>query len=374
MAFIIMPSKSWVRTSPLSIFGFFNLSANGDEPDHRFGIEFDSLETPLFEDIDDNHIGVDFDGIKSAWIDYENKQQQLNVTMVEAATESNVKDHCVLAWSFSRNGFVPELDKSQHPCLTMRMNFNIRFIAATNTTLEVAVKSIFRQSIEALKEFIKEISSLMRLQHWNLVEIRRYCRRRAKIFIFWPIPNGSQVKMIIEKMKWWCTKTSNPASFCWILNIMAIGGISGSLVYMNTREKHKPLVVGTFGYIVAELLNTGKADPSVDVFSFGILMLKVARGRRPMYPSLNVSQIVMMEWVRKLHAKGRLKNAADLNHGGEYIEDEMENMLKLGLMQFNSSSRFIVVCAYISTIVHSNITSHHRTNGVKSYDVCLKQR
>ncbi|XP_057829070.2 L-type lectin-domain containing receptor kinase SIT2-like [Cryptomeria japonica] len=233
------------------------------------------------------------------------------------------------------------------------------------TGQEVAVKSIFGESTEALKEFIAEVPSLGRLQHRNLVQIRGYCRRRAKLFILYDfMPNGSLDKMIFEKTKSVLTWAQRyrilrdvAAGLLYLdedweqvvvhrdiksSNVLLDSELNGKLgdfglarLYEHTGEAHTTRVVGTLGYIAPELINTGKADPSVDVFSYGILMLEVGCGRRPVEPSLDASQIVMVEWVRKLHAKGRLTDAADPNLGGEYVEDEMEKVLKLGLVCCN---------------------------------------
>ena len=238
--------------------------------------------------------------------------------------------------------------------------------ALPTNSLEDAVKSIFKETNEALKEFIAEISSLGRLQHRNLVRIRGYCRRGAKFFILYDyMPNGSLDKMIFGMTK----SVLTWAQRCRILRDVAAGllylheeweqvvvhrDIKSSNVLLNSEMNAKlgdfglarlyehrgdpqtTRVVGTLGYIAPELLNTGRADPGVDVFSFGILMLEVACGRPAVDPSLDdAEQVVMVEWVRKLHAKGRLADAADPNIGGDFVEDEMEKVLKLGLVCCN---------------------------------------
>ncbi|XP_057829111.1 L-type lectin-domain containing receptor kinase SIT2-like [Cryptomeria japonica] len=114
-----------------------------------------------------------------------------------------------------------------------------------------------------------------------------------------------------------------------------LGDFGLARLYEHTENPQTTRVMGALGYIAPEVVHTGKATPSADVFSFGILMLEVVCGRKPVDPSLDAYQIVMVDWVRKLHAKGRLKDVADPNLGGEYVEDEMEKMLKLGLLCCN---------------------------------------
>ncbi|XP_057829171.2 L-type lectin-domain containing receptor kinase SIT2 [Cryptomeria japonica] len=517
MTFIIAPSKSLVRASPPDLLGLFNLSTFRDQSNHLFAVEFDTQKNPLFEDIDDNHVGVDLNSIISvnstpagywigdhfhqldlnsghniqAWIDYEDTQQHLNVTIVEAglfrpkkpllslkvtglsnifeeemyvgfsaATGADVEDHCVLAWSFSTNGSAPELDLSHLPSLTvtMRKSSNHRLIAAITATLvfllllvvvvgffwwkrnkygddieeweieywphrfdykdlyiatkgfrddqvlgsggfgqvykgiipvsgrEVAVKSIFKENAEALKEFIAEISSLGRLQHRNLVQIRGYCRRGAKFFIVYDyMPNGSLDKMIFQKMKSVLTWAQRyrilrdvAAGLLYLheeweqvvvhrdiksSNVLLDSELNGKLgdfglarLYEHRGNLHTTHVVGTLGYIAPELVHTGKAATSTDVFGFGILMLEVACGRRPVEPSLDASQIVMVDWVRDLHANGRLMDVADPNLDGEYDEDEMKTVLELGLMCCNSQPQARPTIRQVLQIIEDEVS------------------
>jgi serine/threonine protein kinase len=46
------------------------------------------------------------------------------------------------------------------------------------------------------------------------------------------------------------------------------------------------------GYIPPKLIDTGKATPSSDVFSFGALLLEVACGRKPVDPSKDTDILV----------------------------------------------------------------------------------
>ncbi|XP_057829149.2 L-type lectin-domain containing receptor kinase SIT2-like [Cryptomeria japonica] len=494
MAFIITPTKYPVEQSSSHFLGLFNSSTIGKPYNHLFAVEFDTILNKEYLDINDNHVGVDLNDLKSvksepagywidnqihqldlnsgqniqAWIDYDHTRQQLNVTIVKsgsprpqkplislkmttlsnifeeemyvgfsAATGTVVEDHCIFAWSFTTNGSAPELDLSHLPSLIMRKDSNSRLIAAITTALilvllllvaavvfwwkrnkyrddpeewemeywphrfnykdlhiatkgfrdeqvlgcggfgrvykgvlpanglEVAVKSIFKESTEAMKEFIAEISSLGRLQHRNLVRIRGYCRKGAKFFIVYDyMPNGSLDKMIFDKTKSvlaWAQRyrilKDVGAGLLYLheewekrvvhrdiksSNVLLDSGLNGKLgdfglarLYEHRGDPQTTRVVGTLGYIAPELVHTGKAAPSTDVFSFGILMLEVACGRRPVDSSLDSSQMVMVDWVRELYVKGRLTDAADPNLGGEYVEDEMEKVLKLGLLCCN---------------------------------------
>lgn len=101
------------------------------------------------------------------------------------------------------------------------------------------------------------------------------------------------------------------------------------------EQDEKPLttrLVGTLGYFVQELVRTSKATPTSDVYSFGIMMLEVAYGRRPVEHNVDGAQILLLDWVRYLHANGRLMDATDPMVGDEYVEDEMDRVLRVGMV------------------------------------------
>ncbi|GMI93430.1 L-type lectin receptor kinase VII.1 [Hibiscus trionum] len=161
IVFVFMPNTDINGTSSQHL-GFLNLTNNGDPNNHVFGLEFDVFSNQEFEDIDDNHVGIDINSLKSesshtagyyrddegrafeevrlndgknyqVWIDY--SDSVLNVTMAPigierpndplmnvplnlsdvfedemyvgftSSTGALVQSHRVLAWSFSNSNF-----------------------------------------------------------------------------------------------------------------------------------------------------------------------------------------------------------------------------------------------------------------------------
>uniref|UniRef100_A0A0C9QNB8 non-specific serine/threonine protein kinase n=1 Tax=Wollemia nobilis TaxID=56998 RepID=A0A0C9QNB8_9CONI len=227
------------------------------------------------------------------------------------------------------------------------------------TGLEVAVKCITREFTEGMKGFIAEVTSMGRLQHRNLVQLRGWCRRNRQLFIVYDyMPNGSLDRMIFCR----------PA-LTWGQRYHILKGVAAGLLYLHEewekRVVHRDIkssnvlldtelnarlgdfglarlyehsenpqtthVVGTLGYIAPELIHTGKATPSSDVFSFGALLLEVACGRKPVEPAKDPEEVVLVEWVWDLYTKEKLLDAADPKLAGQYDVEEMDRVLKLGL-------------------------------------------
>ncbi|BBH00889.1 Concanavalin A-like lectin protein kinase family protein [Prunus dulcis] len=89
-------------------------------------------------------------------------------------------------------------------------------------------------------------------------------------------------------------------------------------------------VVGTIGYLAPEIIRVGRASDQTDVFGFGILILEVMCGRRP----IEDGKPPLVEWVWQLMVQGKLMDGFDerLRTKGEFNEEEVERVLHLGLL------------------------------------------
>ncbi|KNA20184.1 hypothetical protein SOVF_055000 [Spinacia oleracea] len=135
--------------------------------------------------------------------------------------------------------------------------------------LEVAVKRVSHGSGQGMREFMAEVACMGRLRHRNLVQL--------------------------------------------------LG---------NPQTTH---VVGTVGYLAPELTRKGKATTCTDVFSFGVFILEVACGRSPITLNGSNAETYLIEWVYECWKTGVLIEAGDPKLGGNYVVDEMELILRLGM-------------------------------------------
>ncbi|KAL7199684.1 hypothetical protein ACSBR2_021893 [Camellia fascicularis] len=81
-----------------------------------------------------------------------------------------------------------------------------------------------------------------------------------------------------------------------------------------------------------EYLVTGKASKESNVYSFGIVALEIACGRRPIDQNVEESQMVLVEWVWDLYGTDRLLEAAvDTKICPDFDKKEMECLMIVGL-------------------------------------------
>ncbi|KAK6124351.1 hypothetical protein DH2020_041921 [Rehmannia glutinosa] len=227
---------------------------------------------------------------------------------------------------------------------------------------EVAVKCISHESSEGIRAFLAEISSLGRLKHRNLVGLRGWCKKEKGnlILVYDYMENGSLDKRVFECDE---SKILSCEERIRILKQVASGvmylhygweskvlhrDIKASNVLldkeMNARlgdfglarmHDHDTtagttLLVGTVGYLAPEIVRSGRASTQTDVFGYGVLILEVICGRRP----IEQGKPPLVEWLWELFRKGELVSGVDprLRDKGEVDEDELEKVLHLGLL------------------------------------------
>lgn len=232
----------------------------------------------------------------------------------------------------------------------------------SSTGCEVAIKKITRNGIQGMREFAAEIESLGRLRHKNLVNLQGWCKKKNDLLIVYDyIPNGSLDALIFHP--------KDNFVLSWEQRFNIIKGIASGLLYLHEEWEqvvihrdvkssnvlidaelnahlsdfglarlydhgeisHTTGVVGTIGYIAPELARTGKASASSDVFAYGILLLEVASGKRPIGPG-HSDQFILVDWVMEHHEAGHVLDTVDPKLGSNYVVKETELVLQLGLL------------------------------------------
>ncbi|KAK9725790.1 hypothetical protein RND81_05G169500 [Saponaria officinalis] len=91
---------------------------------------------------------------------------------------------------------------------------------------------------------------------------------------------------------------------------------------------------GTIGYLPPESFQKRYiATAKSDVFSFGIVALEVASGRRAVDLAHSDDKIILLDWVRRLADQGKLLEAGDPKlPDGSYSLYDMERLIHLGLL------------------------------------------
>lgn len=243
----------------------------------------------------------------------------------------------------------------------------------------VAVKKVSNNSVQGVREFAAEIECLGRLRHKNLVNLQGWCKHKSDLLLVYDyVSNGSLDRLIYSP-----TTTSTTATdpmpeiynkqvlvLTWEQRFSIIKGIGSGLLYLHeeweqvvihrdvkssnvlidsdmnarlgdfglarlynrSRVSYTTNVVGTIGYIAPELTRTGKASTRSDVFAFGVLLLEVACGKTPILYVPDRDHLTLVDWVAERLQLGKILDAVDPKLNGDYVVEEMEMVLGLGLL------------------------------------------
>ncbi|XP_006846321.3 L-type lectin-domain containing receptor kinase S.4 [Amborella trichopoda] len=228
--------------------------------------------------------------------------------------------------------------------------------------IEVAVKRVANNSELGLRDFLAEISSIGKLRHRNLVPLLGWCKQKTELLIVYdymsynsldkhlfnestPVLGWEQRHNILKGIasallylheQWEQVVVHRDVKASNILLDADMNGRLGDFglarVYEHGSDMHTTHVVGTLGYLAPEVSRTGKYTTYSDVFSYGIVLLEAACGRRTVEPQRLSVEVILVDWVWKCFKEAKLLDVVDHRLKGGFVAEEMAMVLRLGLL------------------------------------------
>ncbi|WMV50914.1 hypothetical protein MTR67_044299 [Solanum verrucosum] len=223
----------------------------------------------------------------------------------------------------------------------------------------IVVKRISRESKQGIKEYASEVRIISRLRHKHLVQLIGWCHQKRELLVYEFMPNGSLDHHLFK----------GKSHLTWPIRFKIAQGLASTLFYLHEeweqcvvhrdikssnimldsnfnaklgdfglarlvdhdKGSQTTVLAGTMGYMAPECLTTGKASKETDVYSFGVLALEIACGRKPIDPKAEEHQVNIIEWAWRLYGMGNLSEAVDPGLSSEFNEEEVEHLLIVGL-------------------------------------------
>ncbi|CAI0426717.1 unnamed protein product [Linum tenue] len=229
---------------------------------------------------------------------------------------------------------------------------------------EVAVKMLTRANQNGDREFIAEVEMLSRLHHRNLVKLIGICiEGRTRCLVYELVHNGSVESHLhgVDKQGY----------LDWDARLKIALGAARGLAYLhedsNPRVIHRDFkasnvlleddftpkvsdfglareategsqhistrVMGTFGYVAPEYAMTGHLLVKSDVYSYGVVLLELLSGRKPVDMSQPPGQENLVTWARPLlTTREGLEQLVDPSLAGSYDFDDMAKVAAIASM------------------------------------------
>ncbi|CDY11517.1 BnaA09g40830D [Brassica napus] len=281
MAFVVFPSIVDLRYgASTSYLGIFNMTNDNKTENHILAIELDTNVSSQALEESDNHVGIDVNSIVS----------------VESKDASYFDDTVGMNRSLV-------LASKQRIRIWIEYDGENRLLNVTLAPLETPKPRLplLSRSIDLSKIFKEQMFfGFAGSTGWGKVVLHRDIK--ASNILLDENLNGK------------------------------LGDFGLAIFYDRGATFEATRVVGTIGHMAPEVTSMGVANEATDVYAFGVLMLEVVCGRRPVEPERSPGQKILVEWVASCGRRGALLDSVDIKLAGNFEVDEAMLLLKLGMI------------------------------------------
>ncbi|KAK2383423.1 L-type lectin-domain containing receptor kinase IX.1 [Trifolium repens] len=109
------------------------------------------------------------------------------------------------------------------------------------------------------------------------------------------------------------------------------GGVYRARFVDHAKGAQTTALAGTLGYMAPECSTTGRASKETDVYSFGIVALEIACGRKPINLKAQENEIHIVDWVWGLYGRGKILEAVDPRLSGDFEEAQIKCLMIVGI-------------------------------------------
>lgn len=264
----------------------------------------------------------------------------------------------------------------------------------------VAVKSLKADSGQGDREFQAEVETISRVHHKHLVSLVGYCITNSqKLLVYEFVANKTlefhlhgkgqavmdwptRMKIAVGAAKGlaYLHEDCNPevihrdikaANILLDFNFEAKVADFGLAKFSSDANTHiSTRVMGTFGYLAPEYASSGKLTEKSDIFSFGVVLLELITGHRPVdYMSHSEVEDSLVDWARPLFAKalrdGNFDSLVDSRLENNYNYEEMGCMVTCAASCVRHSAKRRPRLSQIVRALEGNLSLSELNDGVK---------
>lgn len=210
----------------------------------------------------------------------------------------------------------------------------------------VAIKQLDNADKESPKAFCRELMIASYLENRNVVPLLGFCIAQEGLFLVYKYVSGGSLEHHLHHKK----RGGRIASLPWSVRYKVAIGVAKAVAYLhNGTEKcvvHRDIkpsnillsskktaklcdfglatwtpgpsvpflcktVKGTFGYLAPEYFQHGKVSDKTDVYAFGVVLLELITGRKPIETKRTAGDENLVLWAKPLLQQGAIRELLD---------------------------------------------------------------
>ncbi|PKA49553.1 L-type lectin-domain containing receptor kinase S.6 [Apostasia shenzhenica] len=196
-------------------------------------------------------------------------------------------------------------------------------------------------------------------RHRNLVDLKYWCCEKHELLLIYEyMPNGSLDKLLH------LPTPAQAATLSWDRRLDILLGLASAIAFLHEEcekkiihrdiktsnvmldadftaklgnfglaelndHSRKPFAAqpaGTMGYLAPEYVHSGVPTEKSDIYSFGVVILEVLTGRRPIDKG-----VVLLDWVWQMWGRKKLADAGDPRLAAGFRSEDLARVLRVGL-------------------------------------------
>ncbi|KAF8027561.1 hypothetical protein BT93_E0463 [Corymbia citriodora subsp. variegata] len=254
----------------------------------------------------------------------------------------------------------------------------------------VAIKQLKAGSRQGEREFQAEIEIISRIHHRHLVSLVGYCISGAhRILVYEFVPNSTlefhlhgndqptmawpmRMKIALGSAKGlaYLHEECNPkiihcdikaANILLESNFEAKVADFGLAKFASDTNTHvSTRVMGTFGYLAPEYASSGYLTEKSDFFSFGVVLLELITGRRPVDRTPPFDGDSLVDWARPLLTQAlegdNFDALVDPKLNKDYITEELTRMIDCAAACVHHSARHRPPMTQVVRVLDGNLS------------------
>ncbi|PKA46957.1 Receptor-like cytosolic serine/threonine-protein kinase RBK1 [Apostasia shenzhenica] len=227
---------------------------------------------------------------------------------------------------------------------------------------ELAIK-ILKPSEDVMRDFISEIEIITNLHHKNVISLFGFCFENKNLVLVYDFLSRGSLEDNLHGCKAdkmdisWANRYKIAVGVAEALEYLHVGSKTQTLIHRDVKSSNILLsddvepqlsdfglakwassatqnrentacsdLAGTFGYLAPEYFMYGKIDEKIDVYAFGVVLLELLSGRKPVFNNCLKGEQSLVMWAKPILQSGKLDELVDPLLGDNYNKNEMERM------------------------------------------------